>query len=190
MGILKIEIGKLVENISVSMKGEWSRGDVRVRIACQLWSQGYWVMLLWYKLGVVEAGSVTTEDSCSLDTLLDGFVLLRVECEIHFWLAGNFTSWKVKEVLEIMKKVTCHHGTYNSKRWTAGRSRTLTSGAWLHGVGRGLEEKAPTRLFTAPPQSVSLRRTEGEAPLLKNHRDSSGTSDLSPLKRWIGPLKL
>lgn len=109
MGILKTEIGKMVENVWVSMEGPWADvSDTCVRTNYRLWSHGgYWMMLLWYELQMwVRGESRHVENISSLDTSVGCFILLKVECKIHHWLADDFTSWKVLRSFEkIMMKV-------------------------------------------------------------------------------------
>lgn len=54
------QVGEMIENIWVNMKGQWSRRDTCVRINYRLWSHGgYWMVPLWYTYGS-EVGSVMT----------------------------------------------------------------------------------------------------------------------------------
>lgn len=121
------------------------------------------------------------EAVCSLGTSVGNFGLLKVEFEIH--LADDFTSWKVKKVSKIMKRVTCHHGSH-CKRWIAEHRQTfalgnLTSQCWER-TGAGGSNNG---IFTVQPQIVSLRKMKGKHLQLKNHHDFWNLSDLNPLKR-------
>lgn len=61
-------------------------------------------------------------------TQFGSFILLKAKCEICVWFADNFSSWKVKEGLKILKKITCHHRIVNSKGWTVGNNQTFPLG--------------------------------------------------------------
>lgn len=132
MGILKTEIGKMVENVWVSMEGQWADvSDTCVRTNCRLWSHGgYWMMPLWYKLQMW----VRRDPSCG-EYQFSGHICWLfhfAESRVQNTLLTCWWFPPLGKFYEVLKKswwkLTCHHRIHHSKRWTAEHSQTLTLG--------------------------------------------------------------